>query len=197
MDDRKPNITSLRIQEASDIIYNRYLEIFHRPGNEKLKETYNNLISETITAIIDEFHLQYLERFLDSEEISKDSANLHYPLYKNLRIWLRMQMVSGVQLVIIRREQEGEKLEKVGVGPKQQIIEYVAARFWDLRMEEVLDDLNQQLVKKDTDQAAEAIKRNVPGIDAVSDGFLKHYTGRLLWSTVYGVLLAGWKDTKN
>lgn len=197
MADQKVSAASARIEETCSVIYNRYLEVFHNTANASVKETYNGYISDTATDIINEFHTRYLENLLENEENTKETEKLHYLLYRHLREWVRWQMVSGMQLVIIRREIEKEPMGKIGDGPKQELIDYVTARFWDTTLEDALDKLNQQLVRRDTDQAVEAIKRTVPGIDLVSVGFLKRYSLRLLWSTMYGVILASWTSKKN
>lgn len=197
MADQHISTNSTRIEETCTAIYNRYLEVFHTAANANLKETYNDSISDTANEIINEFHTRYLESFLEDKENTKDTEKLRYQLYRHMREWVRMQMVSGMQLIMIRREIEKEPVGKIGDGPKQEVIDYVSARFWNTTLEDALDSLNQQLVKRDTDQAIEAIKRGVPGIDEISVGFLKRYSSRLMWATTYGVILAGWTSKKN
>ena len=197
MADQHISAVSARIEEKCTVIYNRYLEVFHNAANASLKETYNGYISDTATEIINEFHPRYLESFLEDKENINDTEKLRYQLYRQMREWVRLQMVSGMQLAIIRREVEKETLGKITDGPKQELIEYASARFWNTSLEDALDKLNQQLVKRDTDQAIEAMKRIVPGIDEISVGYLKRFSSRLLWSTVYGVILAGWTSKKN
>ena len=176
MTDQHTGAVSARIEETCTVIYNRYLEVFHAATNANLKETYNGYISDTATEIINEFHTRYLESFLENEENTKDTEKLRYPLFRHMRDWVRMQMVSGMQLVIIRREVEKETLCKIADGLKQELIEYASARFWNTTLEDALDKLNQQLVKRETDQAIEAIKRGVLGSDEISVGFLKRFS---------------------
>ncbi len=189
--------SAIRIAETVAVIHNRYMEIFYTEENARERDEYNAYISETAYTIINRVYTAYFDSFLDVGENAQDAAKITYPLYNKLRSWIRQQMIGGIQLVIARRVVEGVDLVKIAEGSEWQVRKFVEDRFWDMHLDDVTDTINQKLIIKDTEQSADIIKNTIPEVDTVSVGFFKRYTGRLVWATVYGVLMAGWVGSTN
>lgn len=188
---------AVRIEETVGVIHSRFFEMFYTEENHKERDRYNKYISDTAYAIVNRASGTYFDSFLDAVENTVDAGKVTYLLYKQLRSWIRQQMIGGMQLVIARHVVEGTDCGIIADGSEAQVYKYVEARFWDAHLDEVTDTINQKLVIKDAEQSADIIKRTVREVETVSVGFFKRYTGRLVWATVYGVLLTGWVGTTN
>lgn len=189
--------SAIRVAETVTVIHNRYMEIFYTEENARERDQYNAYVSDTAYTIINRMYTSYFDSFLDVGENAQDAAKITYPLYNKLRSWIRQQMIGGIQLVIARRVVEGTDLVKIAEGLEWQVRKFVEDRFWDMHLDDVTDTINRKLIIKDADQSADIIKHTIPEVDTVSVGFFKRYTGRLVWATVYGVLMAGWVGSTN
>ncbi len=185
-------------QTIANKIYEKYIEVFFNseddPKKKKKRDEYMNSISDSAYKLMNGFYKDFFDELINRPEFSKEFNELKVETYKSLRLWIYLQVLSGFQLRIARKIIEGKKITKPLEIDFLTLSRKVEEKFYVIKVLEYFDDCDRQLIMQDSTNALSQVKTRIQEIEKMSLRFINELNTKLVWATIYGLLISQFQD---